>query len=51
MFGLQHVQYFLSDSRFAFENKLSLYVEPSMKEMTVNEIEEVLGYKVKVVGD
>jgi|LGVE01.1.fsa_nt_gb hypothetical protein len=45
------IEYQLHNDFYALEHNLSFYIEPPIKEMTVNEIEELLGYKVKVVGD
>ena len=40
---------FKSTFKIANENELSLYEEPKVKEMTVKEISDLLGYEVKIV--
>ena len=36
---------------FYFENKLELYIEPQVKEVTMEELEDILGYKIKIVKE
>ena len=50
LFNKTNIEYGI-DCDFYFEKNLSLYKEPTVKEMTVGEVEKELGYTIKIIKE